>query len=40
MALREPDAAMMRAAASKGADTDDDDAAAIYRAMIDAAMSG
>jgi hypothetical protein len=40
MALREPDTAMMRAAASKGADTDDDDAAAIYRAMIDAAMSG
>lgn len=40
MALREPDAAMMRAAASKAADTDKDDAGAIYRAMIDAAMSG
>ena len=40
MALWEPDNAMMRAAASKAADTYNDEAGAIYRAMADAAMSG
>ena len=40
MALPEPDQARMSAAALKTAETEKDHIATIYRAMIDAAISG
>jgi len=39
MALRDPDSAMMKAAAHAASQTGKDDFAPIYRAMIDAAMT-